>query len=197
MISIVMANSRARIPAYGGLDPIFGVNPISFGFPCDPEPVIVDFAVSRMVVSDIRQAITRGEQLPLGVALDSNGNETTDPKAALDGALLAIDGHKGNALALAVELLAGPLVRAKAGTAIKRARGYLFIVINPAVFGSISQFKEDVSSLVHEIKTSRRQPGCQELFFPGEQSARNRALARKQGVDVPDEILSVVWALTR
>jgi LDH2 family malate/lactate/ureidoglycolate dehydrogenase len=195
MISIVLANSLSRIPPFNGIDPVFGVNPMAIGFPGDPDPIIIDFSLSRVTVSDIRAASREGKQLLRGVAIDSDGNETMDPKKALDGALLAIDEHKGNALALAVEILAGPLVNAKAGKLIKRPRGYLFIVINPEIFVILSQFKLDIATLIKEIKSSRRKAGVEELFFPGERSARNRQAGQEHGIYVSDKTLEIAQQL--
>lgn len=45
-----------------------------------------------------------------GVAINSDGEPTTDPDEALAGAMLPFGGHKGSALSLMIELLAGPLI---------------------------------------------------------------------------------------
>jgi LDH2 family malate/lactate/ureidoglycolate dehydrogenase len=48
-----------------------------------------------------------GKLLPEGWAIDSTGQSTTDPIAALAGSLLPFGGHKGSALSTMIELLAG------------------------------------------------------------------------------------------
>jgi L-2-hydroxycarboxylate dehydrogenase (NAD+) len=191
-VSLVLSNSKSRIPPYGSMTPVFGVNPLSVGFPCKPYPIIVDFAVSRITVSDVNEAARSGERLPEGVAIDSEGQPTSDPTQALGGALLPVDDQKGAALALVVELLAGPLVNAKAGARIKRGRGFLFLLIDPSIFVSATQFEDDMRSIIDEIKASHPLPGVDEVFYPGEQSARRRELALREGVEVRVETLDAI-----
>nr|WP_281400470.1 Ldh family oxidoreductase [Microvirga arabica] len=57
-----------------------------------------------------RAAPARGQAIPTGWAIDSEGNPTNDPTAALAGAMLTFGGHKGSALSAMIELMAGPLI---------------------------------------------------------------------------------------
>jgi (2R)-3-sulfolactate dehydrogenase (NADP+) len=54
----------------------------------------------------IRAAANRGEAIPAGWALDAEGRPTTDPFAAMKGALLVFGGGRGANVALMVEVLA-------------------------------------------------------------------------------------------
>ena len=53
-----------------------------------------------------------GKPIPLGWAIDTDGNPTTDAAEGLKGAQMPFGGYKGAALALMVELLAGALIGA-------------------------------------------------------------------------------------
>jgi (2R)-3-sulfolactate dehydrogenase (NADP+) len=57
----------------------------------------------------LRHYAERAEPLPDGWAVDEAGAPTTDPKAALRGALLAFGGARGANIALMVEVMAAGL----------------------------------------------------------------------------------------
>jgi (2R)-3-sulfolactate dehydrogenase (NADP+) len=56
-------------------------------------------ALSEVARGKIMVAAKEGRPIPEGWALDAEGNPTTDAKAALSGAMLAMGGTKGALLA--------------------------------------------------------------------------------------------------
>ena len=114
--ALAFANTPAAIPPWGSSTPLFGTNPIAFAMPVAEQlPVVVDLSLSKAARGKVMAARQRGESIPEGWALDRQGRATTDPSAALDGAMLPIGDAKGSALAVAVELLAAGLVGASFG----------------------------------------------------------------------------------
>ena len=112
-ISMTFASSPGGVAPFGGLDPLFGTNPLAFGFPTKNDPLIFDMATSAITWYGLVRAKSLGEKIPENVAIDSEGNLTTDPEQAMKGAILPFDrGYKGYGLGLMVEILAGPLVGA-------------------------------------------------------------------------------------
>src|SRR5262245_26035613 len=106
MVGIAMGNSPAAMPAAGGRRPLFGTNPIAAVFPrASSPPVVLDLSLSEVARGKLMIAARKGDSIPLGWALDSQGNPTTDPKAGLEGSMLPMGGSKGAMLALLVELL--------------------------------------------------------------------------------------------
>ncbi|RAD84531.1 oxidoreductase, partial [Burkholderia multivorans] len=59
---------------------------------------------------DIELHAKQGKPIPPEWAIDAQGRPTTDPQAALQGAMRTFGGHKGSALAAMVELLGGALI---------------------------------------------------------------------------------------
>lgn len=95
----------------GGAEPLFGTNPFAFAWPRQQAtPVVVDMATAAMARGEVAVAARDGHSVPEGTGLDAHGEPTTDPARILDGVLLPFGGYKGSALAMMVELLAGPLV---------------------------------------------------------------------------------------
>jgi L-2-hydroxycarboxylate dehydrogenase (NAD+) len=196
-VGVLMANSDPCIPAWGGIQPIFGTNPISVSFPSMNDPIVVDFASSKWSWGDLAIAIKEDRKIPEGIVLDKSGNPSTDPNDA-SNCMLPFGEHKGYCLALVVELLAGPLVQAKAGTKpFSGSDGFIMIGINPAIFTSKNQFKMNTSKLIEEIKTSKRLPGVDELYYPGERSNRIRIENKKlTHITMVSQILDEIRALT-
>ena len=106
LVALAFTNSPYAMPVPGGRRPLLGTNPVAAAFPRrDGPPLLVDLALSEVARGKIMVAAKEGRPIPEGWALDAEGNPTTDAKAALDGAMLAMGGTKGAALALVVELL--------------------------------------------------------------------------------------------
>jgi (2R)-3-sulfolactate dehydrogenase (NADP+) len=117
LVALVFGNSPKAMAFYGGRTPRLGTNPIAFACPLpDGEPpLVIDLALSQAARGKIVAAQQKGESIPEGWAVDAQGKPTTDPTAALGGAMLAIGGAKGSALALMVEILAAALCGASFG----------------------------------------------------------------------------------
>ena len=144
--SIIGSNATPTIAPWGGSDARLGNSPLGFGVP-NPggAPFLLDMAMSVVARAKIRNAFKRGEKIPDTWGTDIKGNPTSDPKAALDGFLLPIGGHKGYGLALMVDLFAGLLSNAGYLTHIQSWQdapgepqnlGHFFILIDTKRLGS-------------------------------------------------------------
>ena len=150
--SIIGSNATTTIAPWGGSDARLGNSPLGFGVP-NPggDPFLLDMAMSVVARAKIRNALKRGEAIPDTSATDDKGRATTDPKAALDGFLQPIGGHKGYGLALLVDLFAGLLSNAAYLTHVKswvdapdepQNLGHFFILINTQMLGSTQWLTE-------------------------------------------------------
>lgn len=111
LVSLALNPSQRSVAPAGGKRALLGTNPIAFGWPrLRDEPYVFDFATSEVARGEIELHRQNGKNIPLGWALDRNGEPTSDPVAALSGAMIAFGGHKGSALSIMIELLAGPLI---------------------------------------------------------------------------------------
>lgn len=185
----------------GGMQPLLGTNPIAFGWPGPAgRPFLFDFATSAAARGEVELKRRAGEPVPPGWAVGPDGAPTTDPAAALAGALLPFGGHKGSALSMMVELVAGPLIgdvtsrQAKAlenGDSGPPLGGELFIAIDPAVFGreTLDRRLADAEEL---FALARTQPGVR---LPSERRYAARARSR-EGVLVPAALLAELRALS-
>jgi LDH2 family malate/lactate/ureidoglycolate dehydrogenase len=192
LIGIVASSSPACVAPFDSIDPLFGTNPIGFSFPTNEDPMVFDMATSAMAFYGLIVAKAKGEPIPDNIAIDEHGNPTTDPIAAMKGAILPFDrGYKGSGLGLIVEMLGGPLVSAAyATTSLADEWGSVFIAIDPELLVDIAQFKSNCSDLIRKIKTSRPKTGSTQIRLPGEQSKKAYAKALESGyVDIDDGLL--------
>jgi LDH2 family malate/lactate/ureidoglycolate dehydrogenase len=185
------ACSGDQVAPLGGKKAVLGTNPIAFALPGEPHPLVLDIATSATNNGDVILAQRLGQQLPEGVAIDAGGQPTRDPVAALAGSILnfggAKDGHKGFGLSLmtqAMGLLAGaPLTNGKAADF-----GFLFIVFDPELLMPLPQFKQYLSQLLADIKTTPLQPGVSEIRVPSERAFAERARRRVAGFTMTQRI---------
>ncbi len=111
LVAFAFTAAMSSVAPAGGTKPIYGTNPMAFAWPRPGRPPLVfDQASSACARGEIQLRLRAGEALPPGWAIGPDGEPTTDPEAALAGAQLPFGGHKGAALALMVELLAGALI---------------------------------------------------------------------------------------
>jgi LDH2 family malate/lactate/ureidoglycolate dehydrogenase len=111
LVALAFTPSHAWVAPAGGTRPLFGTNPIAFGWPRPgPYPFVFDFATSAVARGEIELHRRAGKPIPEGWGIDAAGQPTTDPTAAMAGAMLTFGGHKGSALSAMVELIAGPLI---------------------------------------------------------------------------------------
>lgn len=142
----------------------------------------------------------KGQQIPPGWALDSEGRETTDPEAALRGGfVMPLGGAKGYGLSLMVDLLTGGLTgagcMAKIGSlhhALDRPQNVSFslLAIDPEAFGG--GFFDVVEQVADWVHTCPPAAGVSEVVLPGEFEARTKAQRLKEGISVPAKIVEEI-----
>ena len=118
LVGIVMTNAQPIMAPPGIASPLLGNNPLAIAAPraAPNPPLVLDMAMSQTALGRIRLAAAEGRPIPEGWALDEQGQPTTDAGRALAAGLLApTGGHKGLALALMIDVLAGVLTGSPAG----------------------------------------------------------------------------------
>ena len=190
LIGIVMARSPASTAPFGGIDALFGTNPVGFSFPTNNDPLVFDMATSAMTFYGLVLAKAQGKKIPDNMAIDKDGKPTNDPEAAMNGALLPFDrSYKGSGIGMVVEIMAGPLIGAAYGQ-LEGEWGSLFMAIDPNLLIDAQEFKKNCSDLIRKIKSARRRPEKNEIRLPGERTRAALKEARESGfVEVDDVIL--------
>ncbi|SHM37139.1 Ldh family oxidoreductase [Rhizobacter sp. OV335] len=195
MAGLGFSNSPSAMPAAGGRHPIFGTNPVAAAFPRrGADPLLIDLSLSEVARGKLMVAAKEGRSIPLGWALDANGEPTTDPKAGMAGSMLAIgaaSSPKGAMLALVVELLVTALIGANFGFEAssffvdegnRPHLGQTFIVIDPGALAGREMFLDRLELLVAEML---RDDGVR---LPGARREQLRRAVERDGLNVSEAL---------
>jgi len=193
MIGLYFAVGNANhLPPWGGLDMLLSTNPIAATIPTLNEvPVVLDMATTVAAYGKVKAKAQRGEMMPEGWMIDRQGKPLLDPTKSEEGFLLPIGGYKGYGLSLIVGILAGTLNGAAMGRQVidfnkdfstTTNTGQAIAIIDPSAFGDITEFKQNVDTLVRELRGSERMPGVDRIWLPGEQSHEKRLSNEAHGI---------------
>jgi L-2-hydroxycarboxylate dehydrogenase (NAD+) len=195
MIGLYLAvGSANHLPPWGGLDMLLSTNPLAVAVPAGEEPpIVLDMATTVAAYGKVKTKAQRGEDMPVGWMMDREGRPLTDPRRAEEGFLLPIGDYKGYGLALVIGLLAGTLNGAAMGRDVvdfnhddvtPTNTGHAIVAISVEAFGEVRAFKAAVDALVRDLRGSRRLPGVERIWLPGEQSHARRAERSSRGIPI-------------
>ena len=180
MIGFVHAGTPPLVAPFGSYEPVFGTNPIAIGIPATSMPIIYDMTTAAMPFFGLVEANTSGKSIPDNIAFDKEGNITTDPKAAIEGALKTFDsGYKGSGLSMIIEILTGPLVHASFGGIgdVSKNWGNIIYIIDPELLVDIDQFRNEVTQLQEKVKKSKKLPKIKDVYNPGERGTQRHQIS--------------------
>jgi len=188
LVALGATNSTARVAPPGGATPILGTNPMAMAVPARDGGIAFqfDYSTSAIALGKITMANAAGESIPLGWAVDANGQSTTDPAEALKGSLVSAGGYKGYGLGLMVEVLASALTGSLMSTQIPPLKapegphhdiGQFYLLIDPQSYAG-DGFWDRIELLGQAVDA---QPGAR---LPGSQRATPDAV----------ELESAVWS---
>lgn len=190
LVALAATNASAMIAGGGAIRPIYGTNPMAFAAPvAGGPPLLIDQSSSATAFVNVRAAAGKGQNIPDGWAIDRDGKPTNDPKAAMEGALLAFGGARGGNLALMVEVMAAglsganwsldapPLFDGNENSGV----GLTIIAIDPASIAP--DFSERLGQQLKRLATEFG------VHVPGMTKAHARARADKDGILVDAVLL--------
>jgi LDH2 family malate/lactate/ureidoglycolate dehydrogenase len=194
LVLIVMSNASQTMPPTGGIRPFIGTNPFAVGIPAGSEvPFILDMATSVVARGKLIVAAQKDESIPLGWAVDKNGNPTTNAEEGLEGSVLPVGGAKGYGISMFIDILSGVLTNAGFGKYVNNMYenwdapqnvGHFFIAIDINRFMPIELFKERMDQYIREIKAEPKAVGVKEILIPGEIEHRLSEERKKSGIQL-------------
>jgi LDH2 family malate/lactate/ureidoglycolate dehydrogenase len=193
LVAFAFTPSHAWVAPEGGTQPVFGTNPIAFGWPRPNDaPFVFDFATSAVARGEIELHRRAGKAIPADWGYDREGNPSTDAKAVLDGAMRTFGAHKGSALAALVELVAGPLIgdmtsaeslAADQGRGGSPLGGELIVAIDPA--GFLGAGVQDHLRRAEAMFAAIEGQGAR---LPGSRRLAARARSDAEGLRIPAQL---------
>ena len=190
LVTMIASNAGPWVAPHGATEGRFGTNPICFGFPAEPHPIIWDIGTSNIMHAEVLLARRLGQPLPEGRAIGPDGQPTTDPNAALQGAFTAWGGHKGSGLGLMVQLL-GVLAGSSGITDDMGGFGMTIVAMKTDLFGDGEATKRRIEDYAAAVRSARRLDPAQPVRMPFDRSHQVREAARASGgFEVNDEIVA-------
>jgi uncharacterized oxidoreductase len=196
LVAIMFVNTHGGgklVAPWGGRERRLSANPISIAIPrSSSPPILVDISTCAIAGGKVTIAHNSGKSVPPGCILDAEGRPSTDPADFIGppaGALLPFGGHKGFALSLAGDILAGAISGAGCSrpTTTRVGNSFTATLLDPAQFRQGADFDLDVDQLVDYVKSSKLAEGFTEILIPGEPERRERQRRERDGIPVDDE----------
>ena len=181
------------VAPWGGRERRLSANPIAIAIPrSSAPPILIDLSTCAIAGGKVTIARNSGKSVPAACIVDSEGRPSTNPADFVgppEGALLPFGGHKGFALGLATDILAGAISGAGCSRPSGKRVGNSFTatLLDPAVFREQGEFDLDVNQLVDYVKSSKLAEGFNEILIPGEPERRERVRRERDGISVDDE----------
>lgn len=196
---IALSTSEALVHPWGGRKAMLGTNPIAIGVPATPRPFVLDMATGLVSMGRIHDHVRRDVQIPHDWALDAAGEPTTDPRAAIHGAITPFGGAKGYGLALAFEVLVASLTGTALGVDVVGTldsdqvcnKGDVFIVIDPAS----NVMEACISAYLDAVRACPPSRAGESVRIPGDGSHARRAQRIDAGIPVADGLWRDICAL--
>ena len=191
------------VAPHGGCERRLSANPLGGGAPRpDGAELVMDMATSTIAEGKIKVARSKGEALPPGLIMNGHGEPSTSPEeyyAQPPGALLPMAGHKGFALSLFCEVMAGALTGAGCSKpGVERvANGFMAFLLDPVAFCGAEFFESEIGQLAGWVKSSRLARGFDEILLPGEPEARTRVTRESAGVVIDEATWQKICDLAR
>ncbi|MCA8927456.1 MAG: Ldh family oxidoreductase [Alphaproteobacteria bacterium] len=194
LVSMIASNAGPWVAPHGAAEGRFGTNPICFGFPAEPHPIIWDIGTSTIMHAEVQLARRLGQPLPEGRAIGPDGRPTTDPSAALKGAFTAWGGHKGSGLGLMVQLL-GVLAGSDGITDNMGGFGMVIVAMKADLFGDGEATKRRMADYAEAVRGAKPLDPSRPVRMPFDRSFQVREAARAAGgFEVNAEILAKLRA---
>ena len=205
LLAFCFTNAPPALAPYGAKKKLFGTNPICFAAPTGTNaPFVLDTSVSKINRGKIRRAQKLGKKIPINVALDKNGNPTTDPNKALEGLQLPIAEFRGSGLAWMVDILTGVLTGGNHAGKVKdpfddfsgpQNIGHLFILFKPNLF--VKNYTKRIKENIRKIKKLPKLKGVKKIYYPGENKSERFKINSKKNIIIPKNILSEINQLNK
>jgi uncharacterized oxidoreductase len=189
-----VADHKPSVAPFRGTDARFVTNPVCIAVPgtAHQPPILLDMATSAIAMGKVRVARNEGKLVPEGIMLDSAGRPSRDPHVMYGdprGALLPFGGHKGYALALVTELLAGGLSggptiqpgNARMGGTINNM---FAVLVDPARLAGTDWLRREIDGFLDYVKASPPADASAPVLFPGEPERLARDERARTGIYV-------------
>lgn len=206
LIGMSMTNTEAIMVPTFGKQAMLGTNPIAFAMPAKPHTYSFDAATTVVPRGKLEVYVKRGNGLPIGWALDENGNDSNEPDRVLSniinktgGGILPLggsgeitSGYKGYGFAMLCEIATAILSGGTTSNYIYKTPGrsniaQCFIALDYGMFGDKKDIEDSLSKYLQEVRDSAKADGQDRIYIQGEKEAEARERVLAEGVSLNDK----------
>ena len=206
LIGMSMTNTEAIMVPTFGKQAMLGTNPIAFAMPAEPYAFSFDAATTVVPRGKLEVYVKRGNGLPLGWALDENGQDSNEPDRVLSniinktgGGILPLggsgdmtSGHKGYGFAMLCEIATAILSGGTTSNYIYKTPGrsniaQCFIALDYGMFGDKKSIEDSLTKYLQEVRDSAKADGQERIYIHGEKEAEARSRVLSEGVYLNDK----------
>ncbi len=195
LIGFAASNGPPNMAPPGSWELAHGNNPSCYAIPTGKEPMLVlDMANSVKAYNAIQRAKREGWKIPLGWALDKQGNPTENPNEHYSLVPFGENGFKGYGMSLVMDAMCGILTGSNFGTRFKLRSGtawnagHLFWALDPELFLPIDEFKAGVDETLRAAKNAPCKEGVNRIFVAGEVEADTYERRSREGIPLLPEL---------
>lgn len=192
-IGLAVTNAGLNMAPTGGRERLVGNNPLAIAVPTRRDwPMVLDMATSVAAGGKLDMAIIRDEPIPLGWALDGEGNPTTDARLARElGSLLPVAGPKGYGLAVMLDVLSGVLSGGRFGGGLGiGGSSHFCLALKVERFIAPEEFLDRMEALIDQLHGAALAPGASRVYVAGEIEGEIRARRLAEGLPIEEPILA-------
>ena len=178
--------------------------PISIAVPgAGDTPIVFDMGTGVVSLGRLAQAKRANETLAAGLALNAQGQPTTDAQAATIP--LPLGGAKGSGLALMIEMMSSlavgnPLLAeffSDEPNAKRHRQNALVIAIDAFWFCTEEVFRRDVARTVAALKALPADPQAGSILLPGERGYIEAERRGREGIPLPPGVANDLAAAAK
>ena len=194
-----VADHTGLVAPFRGSDARFSTNPVCIAMPgtATQPSLLLDMATSGVAMGKVAVAKRAGRRLPDGNLIDPQGAPTNDPEVMYReprGSLLPFGAHKGYALAVLTELLAGALSGGGTIQPENPRRGGIVnnmfsVIVDPARLAGVDWMRREVDGFVGYVKASLPADPASPVLVPGDPER----LAREQRLRAGIPLDAATW----
>jgi uncharacterized oxidoreductase len=202
LVSVHFVNVRSTplVAPWGGSEARVSTNPVCIAVPHAPHPLVLDYATAAIALGKTRVAFDEGAAIEPGLMLDAHGEPSTEPGVmwqAPRGAILPFARHKGWALSVMCELLAGALTGGGVQDGVHihpMLNNMLTLAFDPARLGTAASLGPEVATLAQWARSARPLAGSDGVLLPGEPERRVAAQREREGIPIARRTLDSLAA---
>lgn len=194
-----VVHAGGLVAPFGGIERRMSTNPFCCGMPLKgKEPIILDFATSKVAEGKVQVARNKQVDLPPGCVIDGNGKPSLNPNDLYGpppGALSPFGDHKGYGLAFFCDLLAGALSGGGCNhdghpNLATVHNNMMSIIIDMNRIGDAGAMNAEAQHFVDWMKKCKPASANGEVLAPGEPERHTRAERRAKGVPLDDNTIA-------